>query len=214
MGMDIIKEKWISYSSDLEYNIINELTIDSILDKFKQDVIEKLDNDTSILLQLKICSLDKSVYRSISTIDRYTKSEFGEVYDIFKSFWDLQMDEYIDIVNEPRIVISYNIIPSEYNINNTKILRRKNNQLHTYFNNYDKNNKIKGYNLPNTMDYREWGSVKLDPCKTKVIVIKNSKVKYEIEIKDKELNRWLINNRARFKDVCATSSNLSNILIT
>ena len=70
----------------LHYNIINDFTIDSILDKFKHEVINKLDEDSSILLQLKICSSDKTIYRSISTLDRYTKIEFSEVYDIFKAF--------------------------------------------------------------------------------------------------------------------------------
>ena len=60
-----------------------------------------------------ICSSDKSLYRSISTIERYAKSEFNEIYDIFKTYWDLQMDEYIEIVNEPRIIISYNIVPNQ-----------------------------------------------------------------------------------------------------
>ena len=116
--MKFIQGKWFSYFSDLEYNVINDLTIDIVLNKFKLDVIDKLNDNTTILLQLKITSMDKSIYRSISTIDRYSKSEFSEVYDIFKTFWNLQMDEYIEIVDEPRIVISYNIVPNDYNFNN------------------------------------------------------------------------------------------------
>ena len=126
--MELFKGKWLSYFSDLKYNIINDLSIDSVLDKFNHDVIEKLDDDSTILLQLKICSSDKSIFRSISTIERYSKSEFSEVYDIFKTFWDLQMDEYIEIINDPKIIISYNIIPSDYNINkdqDKKIERKK-----------------------------------------------------------------------------------------
>ena len=72
--MKFIQGKWFSYFSDLEYNVINDLTIDIVLNKFKLDVIDKLNDNTTILLQLKITSMDKSIYRSISTIDRYSKS--------------------------------------------------------------------------------------------------------------------------------------------
>ena len=51
--MKFIQGKWFSYFSDLEYNVINDLTIDIVLNKFKLDVIDKLNDNTTILLQLK-----------------------------------------------------------------------------------------------------------------------------------------------------------------
>jgi hypothetical protein len=200
--MKLIKGKWLSYYSDLEYNIINNLTIDSVLDLFKKEVIDKLNNDSSILLQFKICSSDKLVYRSISTIEKYTKSEFSEVYDIFKAFWEIQMDEYIELISEPKIIISYNIVPDENDNNKPDKISRKNNLIHERSKAMKKksyNYNINGYNLPNTMEFIHWGDVKLNISKTKVIVIKNSKVSYEVEIKDKELNvNYIVNGKIIF----------------
>ena len=211
--MELFKGKWLSYFSDLKYNIINDLSIDSVLDKFNHDVIEKLDDDSTILLQLKICSSDKSIFRSISTIERYSKSEFSEVYDIFKSFWNLQMDDYIEIVNEPRIIISYNIVPNEYNNNNNTNRIKNKNYISSNHEPQKYEPKIKGYNLPTTMDFREWGESIINVCNTKAIVKKNSKVKYEVEIKDKELNvNYIVNDKSifSFNDIRSEQDNMQN----
>ena len=116
----LIAGKWHHYFSDCKYNIINNLTIDCVLDLFKEEIIEKLDKDASFLLQFRICSSDRRVYRNISTLDRYTRSEFSEVYDIYKMYWELQMDEYLDIVEDPRILIAYYIAPVEIDDINIK----------------------------------------------------------------------------------------------
>jgi len=73
------------------------------------------------------------------------------------------MDEYLDIVEEPRIFIAYNIAPVEIEIEDTivtKSLRRKNSFSHLKgadlsFNKHVNNKKIKGFSLPNTMDFKK-----------------------------------------------------------
>jgi len=214
----LIAGKWHHYFSDLEYNIINNLTIECVLDQFKEEILEKLEIDASFLLQFRICSSDRRVYRNMSTLERYTKSDFSEVYDIYKIYWELQMDEYLDIVEEPRIFIAYNIAPVEIEIEDTivtKSLRRKNSFSHLKgadlsFNKHVNNKKIKGFSLPNTMDFKKWGEYqikKVSPSDsdsllgyTKAIVVKKqSPGIYELDFKDKELNvKFIVNNKEIF----------------
>lgn len=210
----LIAGKWHHYFSDLEYNIINNLTIDCVLDQFKEEIIEKLEIDASFLIQFRVCSSDRRVYRNMSTIERYTKSEFSEVYDIYKMYWELQMDEYMDIVEDPRILIAYYISPVEIDIDDTNIEKaviRKNSltfaERSLSFNKHvNNNNKIKGFSLPNTMDFKKWGEyqLKVSPSQASkgypsFIVKKQSQGIYELDIKDKELNvKFFVNNKEIF----------------
>lgn len=196
----LIIGKWMHFFSKYEYNIINNLTIECVLDLFKEEVIEKLENNVSILVQFRICSSDRKVYRNMSTIERYTKSDFNDVYDIYKMYWELQRDEYMDMIDDPRIIIAYNIVPVEIEFTNVnKSIIRKNTLFNRSNNTNVNSQKIKGYSLPNTMDFRKWGECDINPEYTKASINKQGIGKYELDIMDNELNvNLIVNNNIIF----------------
>jgi DNA polymerase type B, organellar and viral len=147
-----------------------------------KDKIELENKDNLILIQFKIKLLNNS-YRSISYLQTVNFNDLNDLIDIFIEFWSLRDEDYISL-NPSHIVYTYKIINDHNNIITTKINRSKSIKSSDFI-------KFKGFNLPNTMDFLEWGKVIFKKDTFALVSKINSKFKYHINIFDNYLSTSL-----------------------
>nr|QWO71389.1 DNA polymerase [Termitomyces sp. T123] len=201
--------QWLYYEPEFHYKYITDIIIDCILDEFKKNIIEYLDEKSTILIQFRIRDEDSTQFRSISTIERINKNLYGQLSDIYKGFWELKDNEYNSLLSNPKMYLAYHILPSEINYKMKEPTGVKNLKVTSQITNM----KFKGYTLPNTMDIYEWGEHLFEKDYSKATILKKkSKAVYDVEIKNKNLNvRYLINSKVilSFSDYMEDKSNLS-----
>jgi hypothetical protein len=206
--------QWLTYKVNLEYSIIQINTIDLLLDGFKLDILsnEGIDDNSLILLQLRISSNKYLINRNISTLETIYKYNFSSVYDIFKEFLILRFDEYLDMFENPELYIYYKIIPNSKLKKDNKIINknlieipippRSKHIVRSDQKGKDKNSDIiyGDFNLPNTMDITQWGDFFINNEYSEAKVFKkNSKAIYNINIYEKTLKvKYEINNKVLF----------------
>jgi len=142
--------------------IIPDFQLKNALDKFYKEKNFNLDKDTAILIQFKNL-IDKKTIRSISFLQTVKISEFNELFDIFKEFWNVKGIHYnYDYPQFDSIIFTYKILSLEkfkmikstfYRSSEEEVEKRK--------------YKINGFNLPNTMDIRTWGDSETSDDKNK-----------------------------------------------
>jgi len=165
--------------------ILDNIIIKKYLDQFWNDIMNKLDQDQIVLFLFRVKLGDENDPKFISdylTIGRLyqinnSSNDFNKLYDVYNGL--LNDKEEITFINVPlhRIAFSYKIIAKD----NNKIISNTKQIMKTY--------PIRGYNLPNTMNLKLWGSTLTIPQLTveknnELILIrkKGSKFLYEIEI--------------------------------
>jgi hypothetical protein len=165
--------------------ILDNIIIKKYLDQFWNDIMNKLDQDQIVLLLFRVRLGDENDPKFIGdylTIGRLyqinnSSNDFNKLYDVYNGL--LIDKEEITFINVPlhRIAFSYKIIAKD----NNKIISNTKQIMKTY--------PIRGYNLPNTMNLKLWGSTLTIPQLTveknnELILIrkKGSKFLYEIEI--------------------------------
>ena len=70
-----------------------------------------MNEDSIILVQFSITTINREIVRNISTIESLTKENYFYIPDRFKAFWELISDEYLHLFKEPMMLLSYNIVP-------------------------------------------------------------------------------------------------------
>nr|QWO71383.1 DNA polymerase [Termitomyces sp. Mi165-7] len=206
---ELLKEgTWMYYEIPYKYSSITTLIIDLFLNSFKKDILDYLKENTTILIQFRIRNDDNTQFRSISIIERINKELFENLSDIYKGLWELKDNEYDSILSNPKMYLAYHIIPSEINYKLKKPEIKK-----SYLKSESINLKFKGYILPNTMDISLWGESIIEKDYSKAIILKRqSKAVYQVEIRNKNLNvKYLINNKVilTFSDYMDDKYNLS-----
>jgi hypothetical protein len=141
-----------------------------------------------ILIQYKI-KLGNNVYRSISYLQTVKFSDLDDLIEIFTEFWNLRDEDYISL-NPTNIVYTYKFIKSTSDIlvdGSENTFRTKLNK-HKSIKKKISSIKFKGFNLPCTMDFSQWGKI-TNITETSIIIKKlNSKFNYHISIFDDYFN--------------------------
>ena len=121
---------------------------------------------------------------SISFIQTVKVRDYLDLIEIFMEFWDVKGSEYnYDFPKINFIVFTYKILPDDFKIDTSKF-----NKYHNEFKEKTVN-KIKGFNLPATMDFTIWeNNYEINDEFNKAIVYKKNNSKYLINIFDNYTN--------------------------
>lgn len=195
------KNKWLTFKLNKEYNIILEETIELLLDNFKNEILVNINENSLILLQLRINSQNIYQHRNISLLEIVTTKNFNTIYDIFKEFWSLRYESYLELIENPELYLFYKIIENK----KLQINIEKENSIKINLNKKNNNDLIFGVlNLPNTMDIYQWGDCLINNNYSEAKIFKyRSKAVYEVQIENRILNvNYIINNKIllNFKD--------------
>jgi hypothetical protein len=179
----LIKDKWQDKHYELNFQIINEIIIRDTLNKFKESVMDKLEDNDFILLIFKI-KIEGNLYRNISNIQRVNKLDFNLILEIFLESWQLKLQNYKEMkLNE--IIFRYLIIPKELKVKESKIFPKED-KTKTKKDIID-TMRIGTYNLPNTTDINKWGEVYYLNKREALVYKFNSIAEYHVKIEDKIL---------------------------
>lgn len=178
--------KWHDYYYKLDNNLLFEEHIISAL----TSLFNKLDNpslfplkrwsDSIIIIQFKI-KFDSNQFRSVSYLQIVKLTEFKDLLEIFIEFWNIRDQDYMSL-NPSHIVFTYKIISKDNEIIKTSKLNRS-----KLIKDETKTFNFKGYNLPSTMDFSNWGTLIFESDTFAQIKKLNSNSVYNINILDKEL---------------------------
>nr|QWO71398.1 DNA polymerase [Termitomyces sp. T32] len=157
------------------------------------------DFDPIIIIQFKI-KFDTNQIRSVSFVQTLKLSEFNDLSLIFIEFWNIKDTAYFSL-KPSDIIFTYKIQGKEPNgevIKESKLNRADSVKESKESSNF----KFKGYSLPSTMDYSEWGEV-ISESDTSAIVkkaksslnyhiqISNTELKVEVKVKDKTILEFI-----------------------
>jgi hypothetical protein len=120
---------WLDYSINKDSNILNYNSLEYLIRKFWFEIINKITENQSILIQLKFKD-ENNNYRSISYAQEitYENKDLSILIKIFKEFWSIKCEDFHSIIIKS-LIFTYKIITTNKNI------------------------KFAGWNLPNTMDF-------------------------------------------------------------
>lgn len=158
---------WQTFIGTLNYDYINNNVIYELTKEFKNSILDKLDNNSNLLLKLVIWNKGSTDYRNISNIRKVNKILYKNIPEIFCGFWELKSEEYQTMLLDPILIINYYIVPS--NVNLTSITEDQSIDKKKKLNILN-NMKFKGYKLPNTMDYLQWGEYRYDKDTNEYII--------------------------------------------
>ena len=203
---------WQTFIGTLNYDYINNNVIYELTKEFKNSILDKLDNNSNLLLKLVIWNKGSTDYRNISNIRKVNKILYKNIPEIFCGFWELKSEEYQTMLLDPILIINYYIVPS--NVNLTSITEDQSIDKKKKLNILN-NMKFKGYKLPNTMDYLQWGEYRYDKDTNEYIIYKKRSNNIYILKKDSTNLEHLVkyktsNNETllSFKDIKSSTSNL------
>ena len=162
---------WQTFIGTLNYDYINNNVIYELTKEFKNSILDKLDNNSNLLLKLVIWNKGSTDYRNISNIRKVNKILYKNIPEIFCGFWELKSEEYQTMLLDPILIINYYIVPS--NVNLTSITEDQSIDKKKKLNILN-NMKFKGYKLPNTMDYLKWGEYRYDKDSNEYIIYKKN----------------------------------------
>ena len=144
--------KWFDYHYNLTNAILSneqiKLAVNSLFENFSC-----LSQDTFISIQFKIKS-DKNEYKSVSYLQTVKLIERENLIDIFNEFWNLRNQDYLSL-NPSYIIFTYKLNDS------TKGIVQKTKLNRNILSIEDTKNTLnfKGFNLPSTIDFTQWGRV-------------------------------------------------------
>jgi hypothetical protein len=171
--------KWYSYYFTLDrvaLIILNEKCLSLALKSLWNNLQETFDSNTLISIQFKV-RYEIGVYRSLSYIQTVKLNEYEELLELFIEFLNLKDEEYISL-KPNSIVFTFQLLsPDNGIITSSKINRRKSQQssnIQTF--------NFKGWNLPNTMDYSEWGEIISESENLILVKKRNSNAIYNITL--------------------------------
>jgi hypothetical protein len=171
--------KWHDYYYKLDNKYLSEHHIISALTSLFK-MFDNLSLDTIILIQFKI-KFDNNQFRSVSYLQTVRLTEFKELLEVFIKLWNLKDQDYISL-NPSHIVFTYKILSTDNEIIKTsKLNRSKSIKDNT------KTFNFKGYNLPCTMDFSNWGTLIFESDTFAQVKKLNSNSIYHINIFEKEL---------------------------
>jgi hypothetical protein len=177
------------------------------LNLFWNDIMNKLDEDQIVLLLFRVKLGDENdpdIIGNYSTIGKLFKinnssDDFNKLYEILKELLDVKDETYKNLPLQ-KIAFSYKIVAKD----NTKIISNTKPKLKTY--------QFKGYNLPNTMNLKLWGSILTVNLYQTVIKKKGSKFLYEVEsIEDSNELIYNVKMILPSKEVMLTFKDVKNI---
>ena len=207
---NLIYNKWIDYYFKIEDQFLTDthIYISQSLKILFNDIIKHTSDNTIILIQFKI-KIDNN-YRSISYLQSIINKDFNELLEIFLEYCNLIDEDYLSL-NPSYIVYTYKIINKNYSSKDNYIKRRLNNP--TFSNNSNLN--FKGYHLPNTMDFTEWGIIINQTDSFAKVKKVNSNSNYYINIYDDHLKVNLkLNDRIllEFTDILIEKDKLNSFI--
>jgi len=156
-NIQITLNKWTDYYYGLYPQIITNITITNSITTFTNSLKDNnISGGSKILIQFKI-KIEENNFRSISYLQsiNFNQNEIDELIEIFIGFWESR-DEGYHCLNPSDIVFTFKIISEAEELGEDK-LKIKFNKIKN--NENIKTINFKGYNLPNTMDYEEWGEI-------------------------------------------------------
>jgi hypothetical protein len=203
--------KWYSYYYTLEFNILNDKYLSLALKSLWNDLQQTFDSNTLISIQFKV-RYEIGVYRSLSYIQTVKLYEYEVLLELFIEFLNLKDEEYISY-NPNSIVFTFQLLtPDNGIITTSKINRKKLTQssdIQTF--------NFKGWNLPKTMNYTEWGEIISESENLILVKKRNSNAIYNITVNEKEiLVKLILNNRIllEFTDKVINNGNLNSFVRT
>ena len=107
---------WQTFIGTLNYDYINNNVIYELTKEFKNSILDKLDNNSNLLLKLVIWNKGSTDYRNISNIRKVNKILYKNIPEIFCGFWELKSEEYQTMLLDPILIINYYIVPSNVNL--------------------------------------------------------------------------------------------------
>jgi DNA polymerase type B, organellar and viral len=168
--------KWIDYYYNLENTIITNNSINLALFSLFH-ILNKLSANHYILIQFKI-KTTSGHYRSISYVQTIKLSDFELLSETFIEFWNIKSEEYfLEKVSD--IIFTYKILPLESDINTSKM-----NKHYNIISESRGKTTFFGYNLPNTMDFSQWGYINYYSDQFAYVAKANYKAIYHINIFD------------------------------
>ena len=174
MKQNIIFNQWIDYNYKLDNQILTERYISDALFSLFENLSYSIKDNSLILIQFKI-KFEDTQYRSISYLQSITINDLDELNDIFIEFWKLRDEDYISL-NPSHIIFTYKIINNDLlTETKSKLNRSRRVNIVPSFN-------FKGFNLPKTMDYLNWGKIESESSSSYIIKKHNSKLYYHINI--------------------------------
>ena len=192
---DMVSKGWKDFAYDLPNQIVTIPQIRASAKAFWNEVYFNEDQrDKKIFVQFKVRT-GRHMSRSISYVQRVGYSDLDNLVDSFLGFWSVRSELY-KIERFYQIIYTYKIIFK--NSLKTQILidKKMSKEVVPFFNFY-------GYDLPLTMNYREWGIYIESASQSLVTIYKlKSKIEYRIKIyEDKHEISVYMNNRLMFQFV-------------
>jgi len=183
------EDKWINYLTKSNFNLLNDYSIEFALRDFWEIIMEKLPEGKFIYFLLRIKYEDND-YKTLSIIQKVNKNDFDKIFRIYTKDLNYKSEDYQTDPLE-KIMVTYKIISDdkleskESKISGSKKYKK---DIGTF--------KFWGYNLPNTMDFTQWGKIILSTDDVTIIkkynssdifnITKNKDYNF-IQLKDKDL---------------------------
>jgi|SRR5882672_552883 len=170
-----LKLRWNDFYYDLNNQLLTKNLLNLALTALFNERLstEKLDHFLIIIFKVK---MENESIRSISFSQTIPLNRFKELLFIFFEYWNIRSEDYHTFYIKS-IFFTYAIGSVGGEIKGPKIIKAiKPLQKEMSF-------KFSGFNLPNTMDITEWGSVEFYDDYKKAIVLKSNSVsRYEVSI--------------------------------
>jgi hypothetical protein len=201
--------QWLDSTYKVYTGIITKEHILSSLKSLWGDIHknESLLGGKAIIIQFKV-ELSNGLIRSISHLQTVSlqDSEIEVLFDIFNEYWNIRSQEYkIESINT--IIYTYKILFDTGPVVKRRINRAPSLKPAASY-------SFKGYDLPNTMDFTEWGIYYIDDdYKTAIVNKPNSKAKYYITLYEKHQTVQLkIGSKLllAYKDIMSKSGDLNS----
>jgi len=144
--------KWLHLKvKDNYFQLVNEDTIDYVLNEFWSRVMNKLNDDQFVLILFRVIYDKKDFIMTLGEMQKINKNDLDKIAELYKKLFEVKDDYYKKTIVKS-FVISYNIIPDYKMISSKSFIRyyREDNKGITW-------NTIFGTNLPNTADFNLWG---------------------------------------------------------
>jgi hypothetical protein len=130
-----------------ENKLLTNDLIKEMLNKFWDEIMNKIDNKM-VLLLFRI-KFEDNTYRTIGNLQKIDRSNLFQLYEILTDLLSIINDEYKTLAII-KLVFSYKIIETDNKNSKIDSFNIKNIKLPTF--------KFYGYNLPNTMNLKLWGT--------------------------------------------------------